>query len=165
MLAISPLLVPFFRLLNLAVFAGLAWYVFKKYLKNRVEEKITQREALLKGLEERGNFLQGKVFNLENRLRIQEARAQEIKQRVQEWNIQVLAQKNRRAQEYALNAAKAAQRMSIKNSNNAQQQWRAQIVPQAIHKISHALAQQFANPDVARSYVQEIVCRLESGHG
>ena len=161
MFAISFLVSSFFRLLNFAIFCALAWYIFRRYLKSRVEEKITQKEALLKGLEEQGYFLEGRAHNLENKFKMQEERAIQIKQKIAEWNIQVLAQNNKRHEEYKMNAAKNAQRITIKNAHIAGQQWRKQVIPHVIKNVSNDLAKQFADTAKARAYVHDIVQHLE----
>ena len=53
----NSLIVILFRVINLGVLAGLGYYLFKKYVKAKIDEKITQKEALLKGLEEQGYFI------------------------------------------------------------------------------------------------------------
>lgn len=92
---------------------------------------------------------------------MQEERAIQIKQKIAEWNIQVLAQKNKRHEEYTINATKSAQRVTIKNAQIAGQQWRKQVIPQVIKNVRDDLAKQFADTAKAQAYLHDVVQHLE----
>lgn len=150
-----------FRLINAGVLFGLGYYFYKKYIKHQLDEKITQKEALLKGLEEQGYFLEGKMHDLENQLKEQEIRSTLLKQKIEEWNIHMQAENVKRAEKYKLYATRAAEHITIKNEIVAQRQLNAQIVPRAIIEARNALIKKFADHTYAQNYLHETVHRLE----
>ena len=150
-----------FRVVNFGFLILLATYIFRRYLKNRVEEKITQKEAVLKGLEEQGYFLEGRAYDLDEQLQKQEMKAIDLKQKIDEWNIQVLAQKNKRQEEYKINALSSAQRIIKKNEYLAQWQWRLQVLPDALKKTEAQLLEQFEDQSRNEAYVHDVVRYLE----
>jgi len=157
----NSLIVILFRVINLGVLAGLGYYLFKKYVKAKIDEKITQKEALLKGLEEQGYFLEGKAQDLDDQLKYQEKKVALLKQKIEEWDIQVAAENNKRAEEYKLHAARAAERILIKNENIARQHWRKQVAPLAIAEAEQKLVTAFGDQLRGKNFVQDIVQRLK----
>jgi peptidoglycan hydrolase CwlO-like protein len=157
----NSFLVIFFRVVNLAALAGLGFYLFKKYVKAKIDEKITQKEALLKGLEEQGYFLEGKAQDLDDQLRFQEKKIALLKQKIEEWDMQIAAENNKRAEEYKLYAARATEQVLVKNENIARQQWRRQVAPHAIAEAEQALVATFSDQSRGKNYVHDIVHRLK----
>lgn len=151
----------FFRVLNFSVLIGVAFYLFRKYFKSKLEEKITQKEMLLKGLEEQGYFLEGKVHTLELYYDKQEQKAADLKQKIAEWNSSIAAENNKLHQEYQLHMQQISDRIKIKNETIALSAWRRQVLPELTMRVQEALRQKFKDSSYAYSYVHEIVCRLE----
>jgi F0F1-type ATP synthase membrane subunit b/b' len=150
----------FFRVINCAALIGLSYYLFRRYIKNKVDEKITQKEMLLKGLEEQGYFLEGKINSLDAKLEKQETRIDLLKQKIDDWAMQVAGEKVGRMQEYKRNAAQSAQRIAIKNEQITQQIVRTQTVPQALNRAEQTLAKKF-DEHARMQYVNTLIHRLE----
>ncbi len=151
----------FFRLFNFAILVGLGYYLFKKYARNAIDEAITQKEMLLKGLEEQGYFLEGKVHTLDMRLEFQEKKNADLKQKIDEWGRYIFTQNNKRQEEFRLNVMRMGQRVIIKNEYLEKQLLRKKVIPQAIAHAKDILTQEFADGARAQNYVHAVVTYLE----
>lgn len=150
-----------FRFLNGAVLIGLGYYLFKRYVKNRIDEKINQKEVLLKGLEEQGYFLEGKMHDLQEQFEQQAQKIVDLKEKINEWNIQVAGEQIKKQEEYKLNLIRAGHHIAIKNEHIAQQYQRTQIMSQVLEQAHQALQEEFSNPAAARAYTHSILEHLE----
>ena len=146
-----------FRLINAGVLFGLGYYFYKKYIKHQLDEKITQKEALLKGLEEQGYFLEGKMHDLENQLKEQEIRSTLQSKKLRNGICTCKRKMLNVLKKYKLYATRAAEHITIKNEIVAQRQLNAQIVPRAIIEARSALIKKFADHAYAQNYLHETV--------
>ena len=150
-----------FRLVNFTLILGLAYYLYKRYFKNRIDDKMTQKEALLKGLEEQGYFLEGKAHDFEMQLKEQEVTGNLLKQKLQDWNEAVLQDNHRQDQEQRLYAAQANERMHEKNKLWAQHVLQKEILPDVLEQARNQLQKQFSSsPSDSKKYVHDIIQRL-----
>ena len=72
----------FFAFLISSLLIGIFYYVFNTYIKSSLEEKMSQKESLVKGLEEQGYMLEGKQHELELRLAAQEQKNAQLQERI-----------------------------------------------------------------------------------
>lgn len=149
-----------FRVINFAVLVGLAYYLYKRYFKNRIDDKMTQKEALLKGLEEQGYFLEGKAHDLEMQLKEQEITGNRLKEKMQDWTDAVTQEHHKYQEEQRIFAAKAAARVQKKNELLAQQVLQKEILPPVLTKAHNELVKQFDNGVESKQYVHTIIQRL-----
>lgn len=151
----------FFRFVNFATLMALSYWLFRKYVRNKIEEKINQKEALIKGLEEQGHFLEGKVQDLKNQLLEREKKIINLKQKIDEWVFRIQAERYRKEEEHRRNIADAIDRVNIKNKNIAQEKLHIQILPNITHQAEQILIKKFSNPDSAKMYLNTIIKSLE----
>lgn len=151
----------FFRLVNFVVIISLATYIYKRYFKNRVDEKMTYKEVLLKGLEEQGYFLEGKAHDLDMRLKEQEMTGDLLKQKVHDWNEAVILEQHKQRDAYASYAALAAEHMQKKNELLAHHVIQKEVFPHALVLAQKELQQKFAGPDTSKQFVHTIITRLQ----
>ncbi len=157
----SSLISIVFRLINFAVLIGFAYYLFKKYFKNRIDEKIAQKEALLKGLEEQGYFLEAKTIHLENQRIEQEKRAGQMRQKIDDWCLAVAAQNNKKQEELRASAARVAERVAAINTLLQYDVWRKNVLPVAIKDAKQKLTQEFSEHERADTYIHHILHHLK----
>ena len=150
----------FFRLINIAALVGLGYFLFKKYIKNKIEEKISQKETVLKGLEEQGYFLEGKAHELQKRYAAQEEKIAFIKEKINEWNTLVAIQEAHTVEENKLFRAKALKRIEIQYQNRLARSQYLEIVPQAIANAQIKLQHEFSEPTRNYAFTQDIVHHL-----
>lgn len=150
-----------FRLVNFAVIAGLAYYLYKRYFKNRIDDKMTHKEVLLKGLEEQGYFLEGKAHDLDMRIKEQEMTGDLLNQKMQDWNDAVIQEQHKQLEQLRIYAAQAHERVQKKNELLVRQIMQKEVLPQALQEAQKELQQQFANPRESKQFVQDIVVRLQ----
>lgn len=151
----------FFRVINFVVILGLAYYLYKRYFKNRIDDKMTQKEALLKGLEEQGYFLEGKAHDFEMQLKEQEVTGHLLKQKLQDWNEAVQQDHHKRDQEQYLYAAQANERVQEKNKILAQHALQKAVLPDVLEQTHNELKKQFSASSHSKKYVHDIIQRLQ----
>ncbi len=149
-----------FRLINFGVLIGLAYYLYKRYFKNRIDDKMTQKEALLKGLEEQGYFLEGKAHDLEIQLKEQEYRGNRLKEKMREWADAVAQLQHKHQEEQRLYATQAASRVIKKNKLLEQKVLHKEVLPGVLAQAQTELMKQFANDAQSKRYVHDIIQRL-----
>lgn len=150
----------FFRILNTVVLFGLGYFLYRRYFKYRVEEKINQKEALFKGLEEQGNALEGRTVFLQRQIQWQQERVSAIESKIDEWGVAVANANKRRLQELAQYARASQQRVEIKNATVAQNYWRHTVLPRALENAQKELEQEFCNPARNEAYLAEQIKKL-----
>lgn len=151
----------FFRLFNFALLMAVFYYIFKKYIKHQAEEKINQKESLLKGLKEQGYMLEGKGHNLELRMKFQEDKMQKLKERIQEWNQAVKIEQEKRKEENARLFQAIAQRMHHKNEEIKKTYLKSIIIPQVVNAVRTDLHKEFADQEKGKNYLQELFTHLK----
>ncbi len=149
-----------FRFINFAVLIGLAYYLYKRYFKNRIDDKMTQKEAVLKGLEEQGYFLEGKAHDLEMQLKEQEYRGSLLKVKMQDWTEAVAQLQHKHQEEQRLYATQAAARVMKKNRLLEQKVLQKEVLPGVLANAQTELIKKFANDAVSKRYVHDIIQRL-----
>lgn len=157
----SSLLSIIFRLINFGVLIGIGYYLFKKYFKNGIDEKIVQKEAVVKGLEEQGYFLEAKVIHLENQRREQEKYAALMRQKIDDWRIAVAAQNNKKQEEMRVSADRIAEQVARINQTLQHERWRKTVLPRALADAKKKLTEQFSDSKSAQSYIYDTVNHLE----
>lgn len=151
----------FFRVINFVVILGLAYYLYKRYFKNRIDDKMTQKEALLKGLEEQGYFLEGKAHDFEMQLKEQEVTGNLLKQKLQDWNEAVQQDHHKRDQEQRLYSDQANERVQEKNKILAQHALQKAVLPDVLEQARNELKIQFNASSHSKKYVGDIIQRLQ----
>lgn len=159
----SPITI-LFRFINFAALLGLFFYLFKRYVKNQAEEKINQKEALLKGLEERGYVLEGKEQQLAERLRIQELQSRTLTERIEEWRAALAIENKKKEQELLHAAGLIEKRIICKDAYLARESLNQMVTEQAVRQAGSQLKQYFSQEDKGRAYVHDIVQRLAQEH-
>lgn len=155
----------FFRIANFLVLAGLAYYIYRKYFKYRIEEKVNQKEALFKGLEEQGYSLEGRAEYLQRQLQQQGNKVNEIKEKINEWRQIVVSAQAKRKLELEQFGQKAAARIAIKNNIIAQTYLENTVMPEALKAAQAELEKKYRDIDENNAYVQLLLKKLsESGH-
>lgn len=155
-----PLLTLFFRILNAAVLFGLVYFLYRRFFKYRIEEKINQKEALLKGLEEQGYSLEGRTGFLQRQIQWQQERVGTIESKIDEWGAAVAAADERRRQELAQFAHRAAERVEIKNDTIAQNHWQQAVMPRALEEAQKDLEKEFSDQTRNQSYINTQIQKL-----
>jgi chaperonin cofactor prefoldin len=155
-----PFLTLFFRILNAVVLFGLVYYLYRRFFKYRIEEKINQKEALLKGLEEQGHALEGRAVFLQRQIHWQQERVSSIESKIDEWGAAVAAAQNRRRQELAQFAHRAAERVEIKNNTIAQNHWQQAVMPRALQEAQKDLEKEFSDHALNQSYITTQIQKL-----
>lgn len=154
----------FFRLTNFAVLAAVGYYAYRKYLKGPLEEKVNQKEAVLKGLEEQGYFLEGRAGDLDDQRMQQERHASLLIQKVDEWQDAVVAERHKAQEENRIFAARATERIALKNDQVAQHELKMQIAPLVMRDVKTLLQKQFADKTRNTQYVHDVVNTLKRKH-
>ena len=150
----------FFSLLNFAVLVALGAFIFKKYFKHSIDEKITQKEMLIKGLEELELFLRGKSANLEKKLQKQENQATLLKEKIDDWALKVRLENNKKRQDSHRYLDRAVERVVLKNKEIAQRQATRQEIAGALEQVDNFFAQQ-TNTLWAQTYLDKLITGLE----
>jgi hypothetical protein len=150
----------FFQALNVAVLALAGYWMYKKYIKGPLEEKVTQQEAVLKGLAEQGYFLEGKAHDLEEQRAQQDRRAQQLTQKFEDWRYEVDQERFKAQEEGRIFAARSAERIAAKNAFIAQQTWAQKVEPILINEAQKKLQQHYTQARSAE-FVHEIITRLK----
>lgn len=151
----------FFRLFNFALLFAIFYYLFKKYIKNQTEEKINQKESLLKGLEEQGYMLEGKQQELEIRHAAQEEKSVLLKGRLADWKKVIEREQQKNKEEFSLQMKAIAARVLEKNEHIKQDQFHKLVAPQVIELMRERLIKKFSDSQQASHYVHALVARLE----
>lgn len=158
MLHSSPVIF-FFQVLNVAVLALVGFWLYKKYVKTPLEEKVNQKEAVLKGLEEQGYFLEGRAHDLEDQRHQQERIANQLKQKFDDWHYEVDQECFKTQEETRIFAVRSAERVAKKNEYIAQHEWAKKVEPTLIEQAQKKLKNHYT-PAQSADYVHEIVNHL-----
>lgn len=151
----------FFRIANCAMLVAIGYYAYRKYLKAPLEEKVSQKEAVLKGLEEQGYFLEGRAGDLDDQRKMQERHTALLKQKVDDWHDAVISEYHKTLEENRIFAARAAERIKIKNEYVEHHELTMQIAPALLHDAKEVLQKQFADQSANARYVHDIVDALK----
>lgn len=155
-----PLVTFFFRVINTVVLLGLGYFLYRRFFKFRIEEKINQKEALVKGLEEQGYALEGRAGFLQRQLQWQEQRINTIKAKIDEWQSAVIAADKKRAHELIQFAQRSSQRTEIKNVTLAQNYWKQSVIPQALEQAQKELEKEYADINKNKVYLESHIKNL-----
>ncbi len=147
----------FFRFANFAVLVAVGYYAYRKYLKGPLDEKVSQKEAVLKGLEEQGYFLEGRAQDLDEQRTMQERHTALLMQKVDEWHDAVIAERNRVHEENRIFANRSIERMTIKNTYVAQHELQMRIAPIVVHDAKERLQKQFSDKALGAHYVHDVM--------
>lgn len=150
----------FFRLTNFAVLAAVGYYAYRKYLKSSLEEKVTQKEAVLKGLAEQGCFLEGRAEDLDEQARMQERHINLLKQKIDEWQNAVLAQHHKHQEENRIFRERALRRTQEKNEQVARHELRLNVAPVIMAQAERSLRAQFSDAQAHKQYIQDVLHTL-----
>lgn len=150
-----------FRVANLIVFALVFGYIYKRYLKGRIEEKINQKEAIVKGLLEQGHFLQARSNDLDVHYEIQEKKAQGIKEKVDEWNQSFFLDQANKEQEKKMYEQQMLARACVKNQIYTQKKLHEKILPKIIADAHAQLMAEFSNLHTNKQFTNAVIERLE----
>jgi hypothetical protein len=154
----------FFRLANFAVLAAVGYYAYQKYLKGTLEEKVGQKEAVLKGLEEQGYFLEGRAEDLDEQRRIQDHQTALLRQKVDEWHNAVISERQKEQEEYRVFVAHSAERIAIKNSNIAKHELQTSITPLMMQNAKEVLQKQFSDKTRNQDFVHAVLNLIKRKH-
>jgi len=141
--------------------AALGYYGYRKYVKTPLEEKVNQKEAVLKGLAEQGYFLEGRAHDLEDQRHRQEHTASLLKQKFDEWHYELDQDHFKAQEETRVCAVRTAERIATKNIYIAEHAWAKKIEPALIADAQKKLEQKYADHTQSKDYVHEIVARLK----
>lgn len=155
-----PLITLFFRIVNSLVLLGLGYFIYRRFFKYRIEEKVNQKEALFKVLEEQGHVLEGQAGVLQQQLHTQAQRVHAIKLKIDEWHAAVMAADKKRMHELIQFAQQAAQRTEIKNTYIQKQYFKHAVIPQAIAQAQKELEQEYAKTSQNRVYLDAQIKKL-----
>lgn len=155
----------FFRIANLLVLVGLGYYLYRKHFKYRIEEKVNQKEALFKGLEEQGYSLEGRAEHLERQLRHQETLIDQLQEKINEWHQAVELERAKKKQESAVFSQKAIERLLIKNKTVARNHLQNAVIPEALTRAQMELDEKYRDEQTNHAYVQSVLNKLgEAAH-
>lgn len=154
----------FFKLLNFAVLAGVGYYLYKKYIKARAEEKINEKEALFKGLEEQGYFLEGRFHALEERKKQEIIKTNSLKHKVEDWATRVSNEQEKKKKEFEQYQAAAWQAGTIKMKYLENQKKLLAVLPQALEDAKKTLRKDFSHANDGSNYVHAVVEKLKKVH-
>lgn len=152
----------FFRIFNFALLIGIFYYLFNKYVKSSLEEKMSQKESLVKGLEEQGYMLEGKQHELEVRLSAQARKNAQLQERINEWQTAVQDEHKKNEIEYATIVQAMSVRMQYKNEQIKQDRLTKKVVPLALQHARTALQQKFSDQENGHRFIQNLIAKLEN---
>jgi F0F1-type ATP synthase membrane subunit b/b' len=152
----------FFRIFNFALLIGIFYYVFNKYVKSSLEEKMSQKESLVKGLEEQGYMLEGKQHELELRLAAQEQKNAQLQERIGEWQTAVRHEHKKDEIEYAIRVHAMNERIQYKNEQIKQDRLTKKVVPLALQRTRLALEQKFSDQESGHRFIENLIAKLEN---
>lgn len=155
-----PFITFLFRIVNFGALFGLGYFLYRRYFKFRIEEKINQKEALVKGLEEQGQALEGRALFLHQQLSSQAKNINELKLKIDDWQAAVKTSQNRLAQERIQCAQKAAQRVEIKNDHLMQAYYKQAVVAEALAQAQKELEHEYADTARNRQFIDEQMKKL-----
>jgi len=152
----------FFRVVNFGLLVGVFYYFFNKYVKASLEEKMNQKESLIKGLEEQGYMLEGKQHELEMRLLAQERKTAQLKERIGEWRTAVENECKKEELEYATRFLAMTARISYKNEQIKQDRLAAKIASLALGYARTSLQEEFENEQRGHVFIKNLIARMEN---
>ncbi len=150
-------------MLNALVLFGLTYYIYRRYFKYRIEEKIAQKEGLLKGLEEQGYFLEGRSQFLHQQLERQEKKAEGLRSKIDQWHAAVDLARQRHHDDLLRLARHAGQRVAIKDEMIVHERWRALVMPEALEQTRSQLQKKFSHDALNKAFVAEVLEKIEMG--
>lgn len=151
----------FFRVANFGILLAVGYYLYRKYMKASLEEQINQKEAILKGLEEQGYFLEGKVEDLDDQRRMQERHAKLLMQKVDEWHNAIISENHKIQEENRLFAARNAGRIALKNKYIIQHALQQQTAPLIMRSAQERLQHEFAHATKGTEYIHDIITMIK----
>ncbi len=154
-------LTTFFRLVNFIAFAGLAVYLFKRYLLPSLYKQIHEKKLLLQNLEHQKQGIKYQLNNLDQAIEQQNFLGQELTQKIKIWATYVHTKNEQEQLEQRINQAKIDKKTEIKNQKLLFEHANKEFVPKLIKTVEHELAQEFEQPDQAKKYSNTILRFIE----
>lgn len=152
-----------FRFINVGIIIGLGYYLFKTRIRGKIDEKITQKEMLLKGLEEQGYFLEGKAQELELQLEKQAIRMSVLRQKIDEWRMSVFLEKQKQQHEQQQHQTRIANQIAVKNNYLYDKTVKETIMPAAIDQARDSIQKKLHDSDAMNHYMRTIIEYLGQG--
>lgn len=151
----------FFRLLNFGAFAGLAVYLYKRYLLPSVLKQIHEKKLLLQNLENQKQGIKYQLNNLDQALEQQHHLEQEFNHKIDLWAAKVRSKNERDQLEYKANQEKIDKQTEIKNKKLTFELANKRVVPTILKTVEYTLTKEFEQPQHAQKYNNDILRFIE----
>ena len=158
----SPVIILFFKLLNLGVLIAVGWYVYRRYVKSTIDDSMHKQESLIKGLEELGYILEGQLLELEQESSQQSKRCEQLQEKILEWKESVHAQTQRQQENDRIIIDRINERIAQKSIYISTAIQNKKIIPVAFERARAELKANFAHPEQQKKYVHSIIDRISA---
>ena len=146
-----------FRFLNFAVVVAVGWYVYRRYLKHTIEETIHDKEILSKGIKELSYMLEGQILTLDEELKDQHDRCEQLKEKVMEWQEAVNKLQAKKTEQRVSLLQQINDRIYERSARLSQNTQAKTMVPLAMMRAKESLQDRFSQSHNQREFLSELV--------
>lgn len=149
-----------FRLINLGVLVALLGYLFKKYALGTIRQRMIEKNAYVRGLQEQYRSLLYQQEQVVNARKEEELLCQRLQQQVVVWKLAIEKEQKIRREEQEERKRVLKEHAEYKEQHLALFYLKKQVIPRAIKQAEQQLEQHFKDKQVGSQYVQHIITRM-----
>lgn len=160
MFAESHLISIAFRLCNALVLIGVCWYIYQRYVRQYIDEKMLEQDTLRKGLEELNYMLEGQEVELDEQLISQKKRFDYLKEKIEEWQEAIDLADAKQKEKQILHIEYVQKRTQEKSERYAKVRAYQQIIPQALAQAHVTLKDYYAQSKHQQEFIDSAMHRI-----
>jgi len=146
-----------FRFINFAVFAGLLVYLFKKYALPQVKEKLVEKYAFFKDLENQYKNLINQNEVAKNEIKDQDNLFEVLKKKITLWNKSCDKENKAREKELELIIQYHKDRLEKQTQNIQHQKLLEEVFPRVIAGTYKQLEEKFSKKQESEKFLNNII--------
>ncbi len=150
-----------FRLLNFVALIGLAVYVFKAYLLDRVKQQMADQEATERGMQLQRDAMARRQEEITGEIDQDAQLCMELKQRVDRWRRVIDTQQVQQKKEQEERTQRLQQALQEKMERLVYNRVLKKVMPRALADAAVQLGEKYSDTQQGRLFTNAIITHLE----
>jgi len=146
-----------FRLVNFIVFAGLVAYLFKKYALPQIKEKLAEKYAFFRDLENKRKNLINQNQIAKKEIKDQDNLFELLKKKLAGWNKSCDQKNKEKEKELDIIIQYHKKRLEIQTQNMQQQKLLKEVFPRVIAGTYKQLQEKFSKKQESEKFLKDII--------
>lgn len=161
MISSDMLLSIFFRILNFVVFVGVLRYLYKRYIKDAVQQDFLADEKKVAIMAQQKDAYHQQEQFLMQEMQAQEQLVSQLEQKLETWRSAAQDVQRVYNEEHALLQARVRKKAAEQSEHIAQYMLERRALPKAMHELESSLADYFSSEKRASRYINDVMQHVD----